>query len=229
MSGFSHTIQPYGEFGLLATLNGGDMIARALGANTIADRLRKDKGVIDSVAGVESLVVRFNPAELSVEDASRKLEAALGEVSLEIPEPVSKIEIPVCYGGVHGPDFDMLCDRLSLGAERMIELHSSTVYRVLTIGFAPGFAYLGPLPEALRTTRLSQPRARVPEGSIGVAGAMTGVYPLASPGGWPLIGRTPKTLFNARSPAPFLFAPGAEVRFMPISETAFPNFKAGET
>jgi len=229
MSAFSCSVTPFGENGWLATLSGGDMVARALAANAAADALRCVSGVTDVVAGVESLVLRFHPEEMTSEEAKNKLEDALKTSAMQTVPPGPTIDIPVCYGGEHGPDFEALCEKLSITGDQLIALHSSQLYRVLTVGFAPGFAYLGPLPSALQTGRLSTPRAHVPSGSVGVAGAMTGVYALASPGGWPLIGRTPKKLFDAHGAKPFLFSAGAAVRFQPIDEDAFNALKTDLT
>ncbi|WP_375201493.1 5-oxoprolinase subunit PxpB [Hyphococcus sp.] len=226
MNVFSFSLTPFGENGWLATLSGGDMVARALAANAAADVLRNSSGVTDAVAGVESLILRFRPEEMTTGDAKKKLEDALRQSTSKTPASAPAIDIPVCYGGEYGPDFERLCEKLSLAPDQFIALHSSQVYRVLTVGFAPGFAYLGPLPPALQTGRLSTPRAHVPSGSVGVAGAMTGVYALASPGGWPLIGRTPKKLFDPHGAAPFIFTSGAAVRFVPIDEDAFKALEA---
>lgn len=229
MNALSCSVAPFGENAWLATLSGGDMVTRALAANAAADALRCLQGVTDAVAGVESLVIRFRPEELPAGDAREKLESALKKSATQTASPGPAIDIPVCYGGEHGPDFEALCEKLSITRDQLIALHSSQLYRVLTVGFAPGFAYLGPLPSALQTERLSTPRAHVPSGSVGVAGAMTGVYALASPGGWPLIGRTPKKLFDPHGAEPFLFSAGAAVRFRSIDEDAFNTFKAETT
>ncbi|GJL90431.1 5-oxoprolinase subunit PxpB [Hyphococcus sp.] len=221
MSAISFVITPYGEHGLFAKIKGGDLIANALAANAAADALRTHASVLDSVAGVDSIAIRFHPSRLNPLQAAHMLEAALNDLSDLALTSGSAIEIPVCYGGACGPDFLPLCERLSLQPHQLINLHTSTLYRVLTIGFAPGFAYLGPLPEALQTERLASPRPRVPAGSVGVAGEMTGIYPLSSPGGWTLIGRTPTRLFDATLQNPFLFAAGATVRFLPIDEPEF--------
>lgn len=219
-------IVEFGEAAWLARLDGADMTAIALAANAVADRLRPQAGVTDAVAGIDSVVLRFDPAILDPAEARNRLAHNIRTARADLTAPKVKIEIPVCYGGEHGPDLEALSTTLSLSVSEIVRLHVSRKYRVLTIGFAPGFAYLGPLPEGLRTQRLGTPRARVPEGSVGVAGAMTGVYPLASPGGWPLIGRTPKKLFDAALKKPFLFSPGAEVSFAPITEETFSRLEA---
>ena len=221
MNAITHAIKPFGEHGFIATLTGGGMVDMALAANAAADALRAGQGVIDAVAGIDSLVIRFDPAKLKPEDAARLLGAALNEPQRPQRAPSTKIEIPVCYGGAHGPDFDALCRRLSMSATDLIDLHAGAHYRVLAVGFAPGFAYLGPLPEGLHTERLDVPRARVPAGAVGIAGGMTGVYPLETPGGWPLIGRTPAKLFDLAQENLFRFAAGAEVRFTPIDASQF--------
>lgn len=205
------------------------MIGRALTANAAADALRTLDGVIDAVAGVESLVVRFDPATIQSEYAKSELERALSNPAQRDVQAASVIDIPVCYGGEYGPDLELLTKKLGINRDDLITFHSSQTYNVLTVGFAPGFAYLGPLPDELKTSRLATPRARVPAGSVGVAGAMTGVYALASPGGWPLIGRTPKMLFDARSDTPFIFSPGAKVRFVAIDEARFKTIEAARS
>ena len=223
----SFAISGFGENGWLARIPGDDPVAAALFANAAADRLRPSNGVIDCVAGVDSLVLRFDPSALSPADAKALLAGAIAETPAAVKRAATTIDIPLLYGGEAGPDFDDLCERLSLTPEQLVERHSSQTYCVLTIGFAPGFAYLGPLPEALRAPRLDTPRPRVEAGSVAVAGAMTGVYPLASPGGWRIIGRTPKKLFDPKARDPFAFTPGAEVRFTPISAQAFDAMARG--
>ena len=226
MNAAGFEIEAFGEAGWLARLSGADMVAVALAANAAADRLRTQDGVTDAVAGVDSLVLRFDPARLSPAGARDSLERAIATTPLELAPPKVKIEIPVCYGGEYGPDLPALSKALSLPEDEIIRRHAAQKYRVLTIGFAPGFAYLGPLPKTLRTPRLPTPRPRVEAGSVGVAGAMTGVYRLASPGGWPLIGRTPRTLFDQKAEEPFLFSPGAEVSFTPVSKEDFARLEA---
>lgn len=216
-------IRAFGENGWLAQFeSGGDAVALALYANAVADGLRTENGVIDSVAGIDSIAIRFNPCTMDAESSRDLLARAIRKARFKkTPAPVKKIEIPVCYGGAHGPDSDALCEKNELTFKELTEAHASTTYRVLMLGFAPGFAYMGPLSEKLNAPRLATPRARVAAGSVGVAGAFTGVYSLASPGGWNIIGRTPARLFDPNADAPFVFEPGAEVRFLPISEDEF--------
>jgi KipI family sensor histidine kinase inhibitor len=124
--------------------------------------------------------------------------------------------IPVRYGGAGGPDLNAVAERLSLSAAQVVEAHAAVSYRVFMLGFAPGFAYLGPLPEALRLPRREQPRPRVPVGSVAIGGSQTAIYPVASPGGWHLIGRTTLVVWDARRAEPATLRPGDSVCFEPI-------------
>lgn len=222
MTAVAFDIAPFGETGWLARFSGlPDDVAGGVFASRIAASLRMWGGVVDAVAGVDSLVLSFDPIAISSEDALAMLQSALDDPFTEITAPGKTIDIPVLYGGDHGPDFDALCAQTDLSADALIEAHCGRAYRVAIIGFAPGFAYLGGLDERLRTDRLATPRQRVEAGSVGIAGAFTGVYALASPGGWRIIGRTPRRLFDGAAETPLLFSPGDEVRFTPISPSRF--------
>jgi KipI family sensor histidine kinase inhibitor len=131
------------------------------------------------------------------------------------------IEIPVCYGGEFGTDLEEVAAGHGLKPEKVIELHSSETYRAYFLGFAPGFAYLGDVPAAIATPRLSSPRKKVPAGSIGIAGRQTAVYPMTTPGGWRVLGRTPLRVFRADRKPMGLITIGDRVRFRPISGEVF--------
>jgi KipI family sensor histidine kinase inhibitor len=131
------------------------------------------------------------------------------------------LEIPVCYGGEFGPDLEKVAAAHGLRADRVIELHSSRTYHAYFLGFAPGFAYLGDLPDSLATPRLATPRKKVPVGSVGIAGKQTAVYPFATPGGWNLLGRTPLRMFQVGRDPMELLDVGDEVRFHPITRQTF--------
>src|SRR5712664_4827324 len=168
-----------------------------------------------------SLLVKFDGLRIShdeVEAILREYLARLEEVKL--PEP-RQVEIPVCYGGEYGPDLADVCALHGISPTQAVELHSSATYLVYFLGFVPGFAYLGGLPEALVTPRLATPRRKVPAGSVGIAGNQAGVYPFATPGGWRLLGRTPLRLFQAGRVELSLLSIGDRVRFAPISREQF--------
>jgi KipI family sensor histidine kinase inhibitor len=168
-----------------------------------------------------SLLVKFDALKLQHDDLETILRGylnRLGEVRL--PEP-RLVEIPVCYGGEFGPDLDEVSAMHGLTPAQAIELHSSTIYLVYFLGFTPGFAYLGELPEALVTPRLATPRRIVPAGSVGIAGNQTGVYPVGTPGGWRILGRTPTSMFRAEENGLSLLAIGDRVRFVPIPPERF--------
>ncbi|MHB1651327.1 MAG: 5-oxoprolinase subunit PxpB [Desulfitobacteriaceae bacterium] len=135
------------------------------------------------------------------------------------------VKIPVCYGGEFGPDLQELADYHGLAVEEVIRLHSQPAYLVYMIGFMPGFAYMGGLEPCLATPRLASPRTLVPKGSVGIAGQQTGLYPLDSPGGWRLIGRTPLSLFDALSDPPTLLQSGDHVRFVAIDKEEYVQLK----
>ena len=135
------------------------------------------------------------------------------------------IEIPVCYGGEFGSDIDEVARLGGVSTEDVAVLHSGVVYEVHAIGFTPGFPYLAGLPEKLHVPRRSTPRMAVPAGSVGIGGRQTGIYPLSSPGGWQLIGRTPQTLFDVNHHPPALLLVGDRVKFKPISPQEFETWR----
>lgn len=131
------------------------------------------------------------------------------------------ITIPVYYGGDFGPDLDEISLHTKLGHDEIINIHSSVTYKVYMIGFVPGFPYLGGMDKRLTTPRKTYPRAIVPAGAVGIAGEQTGVYPLETPGGWQIIGRTPTVLFNPKREQPSLLKAGNQVIFKPIGLEEF--------
>lgn len=136
-----------------------------------------------------------------------------------------KVEIPVCYDPEFAPDIDDVARRAAISPSEVIRLHSGAEYRVACIGFVPGFPFLAGLPKELATPRRDVPRKQIPPGSVGIGGAQTGIYPLRSPGGWNLIGRTPLRLFDPKKNPPALLRSGERVRFRKISRDEFESFK----
>ena len=183
---------------------------------------------LEPIAGVRnvhpaycSLLVKFDALRLRHDEVESILGRYLERLEeIKLPEP-RLVEIPVCYGGEFGPDLAEVCAIHGLTPAQVIELHASAEYLVYFLGFVPGFAYLGELPEALVTPRLAVPRRKVPAGSVGIAGNQTGVYSFATPGGWRLIGRTPVAMFRDEREGFSLLVIGDRVRFAPISAERF--------
>ena len=168
-----------------------------------------------------SLLVKFDPLRLRHADLHAMLQQYLSRLeNVALPKP-RLVEIPVCYGGEHGPDLLDVSALHKLTSEQVIELHSSATYLVYFLGFVPGFAYLGELPDGLITPRLPTPRRKVPAGSVAIAGNQTGVYPVVTPGGWRLLGRTPLAMFRPDRHGLSLLTIGDQVRFVPISAQQF--------
>jgi KipI family sensor histidine kinase inhibitor len=168
-----------------------------------------------------SLLIKFDALRVSHDELETILLGYLVRLEdVKLPEPRS-VEIPVCYGGEFGPDLAEVCAMRGMTEARAIELHASVEYLVHFLGFVPGFAYLGELPNELVTPRLAVPRKRVPAGSVGIAGNQTGVYPFATPGGWRLLGRTPVKMFRADRQELSLLSIGDRVQFAPISAERF--------
>jgi len=183
---------------------------------------------LEPIAGVRnlhpaycSLLVKFDAAKWRHEKLEQELRKYLVRLDrVRLPEP-QQVEIPVCYGGEFGPDLEDVASTHGIRPQRVIELHSSATYLVYFLGFTPGFAYLGELPQALITPRLPTPRKKVPAGSVGIAGNQTGVYPFETPGGWRLLGRTPVSMFRTDREGLSLLSIGDRVRFVPIAREQF--------
>jgi inhibitor of KinA len=168
-----------------------------------------------------SVLVKFDALKWRHEQIEEILKQYLSRMEdVTLPEP-RQVEIPVCYGGEHGPDLIDVSKIHGMTPAQVIELHSSSTYVVYFLGFVPGFAYLGELPQALVTPRLATPRRRVPPGSVGIAGRQTGVYPVATPGGWRLLGRTPISMFRPHQTGFSFLSIGDRVRFTPINQEQF--------
>ncbi|MFT3685923.1 MAG: 5-oxoprolinase subunit PxpB [Phycisphaerales bacterium] len=179
------------------------------------------QGVVDITPAYATLLVTLDIGVCNDETA-RRVEAAVCADTSSVSQSVGRVlEVPVCFGGSHGPDLVELAQARGLTSEEVVQAYCAAEYRVAFIGFTPGFAYIRGLPEHLSTPRLSSPRARVPAGSVGIAGVQTGVYPGGTPGGWRLVGRTPRRVFDASREPAGLFVAGDRVRFTPISAAEF--------
>ncbi|MDQ2690369.1 MAG: 5-oxoprolinase subunit PxpB [Chloroflexota bacterium] len=207
-------IRPFGESALLVDL-GSPERAQALAASLRHDPL---PGFIAAVPGLESVMVELD--RLAAPGDAERIAERVARLDPR-PIPGRRRTIPVVYGGEHGPDLPEVAALCGLSAADVVERHASAELHVLFLGFAPGFAYLGDLPPALRVPRLVTPRTTTPAGSVAVAEGMSGIYPAALPGGWRVIGRTPVALFDPRRDPPAYLAPGDTVHFRPISVDAW--------
>jgi KipI family sensor histidine kinase inhibitor len=186
-------------------------------AQALASQMRDSGDWLEVIPGIDSVVLQFDAATYDGDDVRQTIESALaaGIEPLQISQ--SLVEIPVIYGGEYGPDLNALCEKIGLSADDVIALHAGREYTVDMIGFTPGFAFIGNLDERLRVPRRKEPRQRVEAGSVGIADERTGLYAMASPGGWTIIGRTPSRLFDPNAEQPFVLGAGTRVRFTAIS------------
>lgn len=178
-------------------------------------------GIIDLVPSYRSLLVYYDPLCLSLS----QLEKRLSGLTLNLDRPVARapkvLEIPTVYGGEYGPDLPHVADHNGLTIEEVVRIHSTVDYLVYMMGFTPGFPYLGGMSDSIATPRLQTPRTLIPTGSVGIAEEQTGIYPIESPGGWQLIGRTPVQFFDHRKAPPVVVEPGDFIRFVPVTATTY--------
>jgi inhibitor of KinA len=212
-----------GDRGLL--LEFGDEISREINEKVrrmaLAIQSEAVPGILETVPTYRSLLVLYNSLILCVRDLKKRLESieeGLGQ--FPFPEP-RLTRIPVVYGGKFGPDLESVAEYHRSAPDEIIRLHCSRNYLIYLIGFMPGFPYMGELPEGLVTPRLETPRLSVPAGSVAIAQKQTGIYPMDSPGGWQLLGRTPVRMFDPGKNPPAYLRMGDRVQFYPVSEKEF--------
>lgn len=223
-------LAPLGDRAVMITLGNAINEATHRRVRAVTARLadRPPAGVVDVVPAFASVAVHYDPLVLADGAASSPyaamaaaLETLLADVTDDALPPPRLVDIPVCYGGELGPDLESVAARHQLDVDEVVRIHAAGDYLVYMVGFMPGFAYLGGLSERIVTPRRPNPRTAVPAGTVGIGGQQTGVYPLESPGGWNLIGRTPLRIFDITRDEPSLLATGDHVRFLPISLAEF--------
>lgn len=232
-----YKIFPLGDVGLI--IDFGNVIDESINklVHAVFEELLNDPipGIIETVPAYSSLTIYYNVlsirkkisgGETAFEWISEKVKKYLSKERIQVDENGALLRIPVCYENEYGPDLNFVALQNKISVEEIIHLHISTTYRVYMLGFLPGFAYMGMVDEKIAVPRKQFP-APVEAGSIGIAGRQTGIYPLNSPGGWQIIGRTPLKLFDKEKNDPTLFKTGDNVQFYSITKDEFENSKSG--
>lgn len=190
---------------------------------------QKPEGIVEIIPTYRSLLVIYDPAYTRPDALIPFLRRMESDAGAGKSSSRKVVDIPVCYGGEYGPDMETVKAASGLSTDEVIRCHSRPEYLIYMVGFTPGFPFLGGLDEKLFTPRLKTPRTLVPEGSVGIANNQTGIYPVASPGGWQIIGKTPLKLFSPDRENPFLYRAGDKIKFIPISNDEFETLKQKET
>jgi KipI family sensor histidine kinase inhibitor len=178
-------------------------------------------GIYEMIPTYRSLLIQYNPIEIEVNKLIEKLMGIENTLdSIDLPKP-RIIEIPTIYGGEFGEDLNFVSEHNGISVDEVIKIHSSVDYLIYMLGFTPGFPYLGGMSDKIETPRLKNPRTKIPGGSVGIAGKQTGIYPIESPGGWQLIGRTPLRLYDPRRSTPIILQAGDYLRFVPITREEY--------
>jgi inhibitor of KinA len=189
----------------------------------MADALIKNTpvGITEIIPTYRSVLLIYDPSLTTPKKFTGVIKNIADNFANSEIEHGTVVKIPVCYGGDFGPDIKNVEKASRLDREEVIKLHSAPEYLIYMVGFTPGFPFLGGLNEKLFTPRLKTPRMAVPKGSVGIANDQTGMYPIQSPGGWQIIGRTPLNLFDPNCKNPFLYKAGDKIKFVPVSKEKF--------
>ena len=192
-------------------------------ASALAQRLRWRWGGIlrDVVVGYCTVTVYFDPLQVDAPWLESEIQAAAGPARQATRTDRAVVDVPVCYESDFAPDLDDVARFGGCSPDEVVALHASRTYRVYMLGFIPRFAYLAEVDPRIAAPRRATPRTEVPAGAVAIAGGQTGIYPAVTPGGWNIIGRTPKKPYDPGRPVPFLFDVGDEVRFRPVSRAEF--------
>ena len=183
------------------------------------------EGVVDIIPAFASLLINYDPRVITYGGLVKRMKHLL-KVDAKMEKEVKRIfEIPVCYGGEFGPDLGNIAEHAGLSEQEVIDIHSSRDYLIYMLGFLPGFCYLGGLDERIFTPRLVNPRIKIEAGSVGIGGSQTGIYPLESPGGWQLMGKTPVKTYDPDRETPILVEAGDYIRFIPVDRAEYDEIK----
>ena len=218
-----HTIVPAGDSVFIVEFE--ERIDAAVNASAIAlaDAIQQAQlaGVRDVVPTYRSVAIYFDPLRTPADALLQRLETEAARAAVAAVDTTAPLRIPVCYGGIYGPDLPAVAEFAGTSEADVITMHTAITYRVFMLGFVPGFAYLGIVDSRIAVPRHATPRVRVPAGSVGIAGVQTGIYPAETPGGWQLIGRTPIKPYDAARSEPFLMKAGDAVQFYAIDQSTF--------
>ncbi|MDR0530776.1 MAG: 5-oxoprolinase subunit PxpB [Oscillospiraceae bacterium] len=186
----------------------------------LSESLRRKpiRAITECVPAFCSLLINYDPCRLRYQALTRQLRKRLQGLSTEAAGSARVFAIPVCY---NGEDLEFVARHANLSKEEVIRRHSAPEYLIYMLGFLPGFAYLGGLDPAIHTPRLQNPRTKIPAGAVGIGGEQTGIYPLASPGGWQLIGQTPVRPYDPQRAEPILYAAGDYIKFEPVTAAEY--------
>lgn len=179
------------------------------------------RGIRESVPTFCSITVYFDPFVISAGKIKRKILKIIKSYQEGSAEKKRVFLIPVCYDGEYAPDMKDVCAFTGLSERQVVDIHTSCDYLIYMLGFLPGFPYLGGMDKRIEVPRLDTPRTAIPAGAVGIGGKQTGVYPLASPGGWRLIGRTPVKVYDPERTEPIVYRAGDYIRFYPITADEF--------
>lgn len=179
------------------------------------------EGIVETIPAFRSLLIFYNPMQVSYGQLKRKVKSLLKKSEKQESLEKTIIRIPVCYEEEFGIDMKQLCEHTGLNREEIIQIHTGNDYLIYMLGFLPGFPYLGGLDPRLEMSRLDNPRTSIPAGAVGIGGKQTGIYPLASPGGWRIIGQTPIRLYDSRRKKQVLYQAGDYIRFEAISSDRY--------
>ena len=194
---------------------------RRIAATVQLIRDQQIEGIVDMIPTYCALLINYDPRVILYDPLVARLEGLL-KIEVKAGEQKKRVyEIPVCYGGKYGPDLGVIAEHAGLSEEEVIRIHSSSDYLIYMLGFLPGFTYLGGLDERIHTPRLKTPRVRIEAGSVGIGGSQTGIYPLDSPGGWNLMGKTPVKTYDPDREVPILVQAGEYIRFVPVDEEEY--------
>lgn len=210
------TIRPASDRSLLITFGDAISLEANLEVRRLTHALEGTRAVLNLHPAFATLLIDFDPRLRTHEDIEALVREKVGSAAAREEEPQRTVEIPVTFGGEAGPDLDDVARHTGLSQEAVVERFCAADFTVYFVGFSTCFPYLGGLPPELATPRLSAPRKHVPAGSVAIGGSQGGVYPLASPGGWRLIGRTSLRLFDPAGTPPPLLRMGDRVRFLPL-------------